>query len=52
MEDLNFIIQNEDDRLNDLSMEDIKGGINTPVCGCCGTNTACNVDTVPPVKQN
>lgn len=51
MEDLNFVIQNEDDRLNDFSMEDIKGGINSSDHDCCGQNSACNYNT-PPEKQN
>lgn len=46
MKDLNFIIQNEDDHLDDLSMEDIKGGINAAANACCGSNHACNVNQI------
>lgn len=49
MKDFDFMILKEEDRLDDLSMEDIKGGMISLSATCCGTNTGCNVNHEVPV---
>lgn len=42
MENLDLNILEEDDRLDNLSMEDIKGGLTGETTLCCLFNSHCN----------
>lgn len=50
MKDLDFKILKEEDRLDDFSLENIKGGMQSQGPGCCGTNTGCNVNQIVPTQ--
>ncbi len=46
--DFQFVMEGE--KLDALSMEDIKGGISSEEPECCGTNSGCNKNNDGPSK--
>lgn len=50
MQNLDFKILREEDRLDDLSLEEIKGGMTSTPAECCDTNTACNINQPVPTQ--